>query len=157
MDGGVFLYGLAGALAIALLIAAWTDIRRREIDNWLTSGIALVAPAYWFALGLEPWPDMALQAAIGLGVFVVFAFLFAIGAMGGGDVKLLGALALWFPWQALLVLLVLMSLLGGALTLVMAIAHRMRRSEARLEVPYGVAIAAAGLWVLGQRYLNHFV
>ncbi len=36
-------YGLAGVLAIALLIAAFTDLRRRQIDNWLNAAIAALA------------------------------------------------------------------------------------------------------------------
>lgn len=39
-------YGLVGLLAIALLYAAFTDIRRRQIDNWLNAAIALLAPVY---------------------------------------------------------------------------------------------------------------
>jgi prepilin peptidase CpaA len=46
MQGGLLSYGLLGALAIALLIAAVTDIRRREIDNWLNGVIALGAPLF---------------------------------------------------------------------------------------------------------------
>jgi prepilin peptidase CpaA len=34
--------------------------------------------------------------------------------------------------------------------------HRVRRKESRPEVPYGVAIAFGGLWLLAQRFLNHF-
>src|SRR3546814_11578870 len=59
------------------------------------------------------WPGMAVQLLAGLIVFMAFAVLFALGCMGGGDVKLLGALALWFPWQATLSMLMLMAVLGG--------------------------------------------
>ena len=37
-------------------------------------------------------------------VFGLFAVAFALGAMGGGDVKLIAALALWLPFQAVIVL-----------------------------------------------------
>ena len=43
MQGNIFIYGLVGALAIALLVAAFTDIRRRQIDNWLNAAVALGA------------------------------------------------------------------------------------------------------------------
>ncbi|MEZ5708256.1 MAG: prepilin peptidase [Blastomonas sp.] len=157
MYGDLLVYGLAGGLAIALLHAAYTDLKRREIENWLCAGIALAAPLFWWASGLSPWPDMAIQLGVGLATFGLFAIFFAMGAMGGGDVKLLAAIALWLPWQVLVVLIVIMSILGGLLTLVMAIEHRIRRRKGQLEVPYGVAIALAGLWVLGERYLNHFI
>ena len=45
-------YGLLITLAIALVVAAFTDIRRRQIDNWLTGAIALGAPLLWWASGL---------------------------------------------------------------------------------------------------------
>ena len=105
-----FKYGLLAALAIALLVAAFTDLRSRRIGNWLNGGIALAAPLFWWASGLELWPDIAFQLGIALGTFAVLAVLFAIGAMGGGDVKLLTALALWIEPMPFLKLLVLMAL-----------------------------------------------
>ncbi len=147
---------LLGALGIALLHAVYTDIARREIEDWLNAGIALAAPAFWWATGLELWPDMALQIGVAALVFGFFTLMFAIGMMGGGDVKLLGALALWLPWQPLLHVIVYMSLIGGVLTLGMVIWKAIRKNPEKLEVPYGVAIALAGLWVISQRYFNHF-
>src|SRR5688572_22856812 len=94
MQGGFFSYGLLCALAIGLLIAAFTDLRRRKIDNWLNAAIALGAPLYWVATGMTLY-DIGIQLAVALGTFIVLAGLFAIRAMGGGDVKLLTALALW--------------------------------------------------------------
>ncbi len=157
MTGASFSYVLAAGLAIALIYGAITDMRFRRIDNWLNAGIALAAPAFWWATGLSLWPDVALQLAVALGVFAFFAAMFAFGAMGGGDVKLLTALALWLPWQPLLTMLMIMALVGGALTIFMAMIHKIRRATGKLQIPYGVAIASAGLWVLGERYFNHFV
>ena len=50
-----------------------------------------------------------------------------------------------------------MSIAGGLLTLVVVGIHRFRRKDGRPEVPYGVAIAVGGMWLLAQRFLNHFV
>lgn len=146
-------YGLLMALAIALLIAAFTDIRRRQIDNWLTGGIALAAPLFWWTGGLALWPDIAIQFGIAIAAFAGLAGLFAIGWMGGGDVKLLTALALWIAPVAFLQLLVVMALAGGVLTVAMFFWHTARRQKERLAIPYGVAIAFAGLWVLAVNYL----
>ena len=55
---------LLGALGIALLHAVYTDIARREIEDWLNAGIALTAPLFWWATGLDIWPDMALQIGV---------------------------------------------------------------------------------------------
>ena len=148
-----FKYGLLVALAIALLFAAFTDLRSRKIANWLNAGIALAAPLFWWANGLSLWPDVALQLAVAAGTFAVLAGLFALGAMGGGDVKLLGALALWIaPW-AFLNLLIVMSLVGGVLTLLFGAWHVARRRREKLAIPYGVAIAMAGLWTLSTAYV----
>jgi prepilin peptidase CpaA len=68
--------------------------------------------------------------------------------MGGGDVKLLTALALWMPWLTFLELLVIMSIGGGLLTLLMMISKQIRKAEAPIKVPYGVAIAFSGLWTI---------
>ena len=147
---------LLAILAVLLLFAAVTDLKARIIANRLNLAIALLAPAWWWVSGLEPWPDMAIQAALGVVVFAIFAGLFALGWMGGGDVKLLGALALWLPLALLLKMLVVMSLAGGVLTLAVVAVHRFRKLETNPEVPYGVAIAAAALWVIGELYLNQF-
>lgn len=152
MQVGYLSYGLLAALAIALLIAAFTDLRRRQIDNWLNAAIALGAPLFWFAMGLS-LPDIGWQIGIAIASFAVLAGLFALGAMGGGDVKLLTALALWIRPDWFLQLIVIMALLGGMLTLVFGAWHVARRHRDRIAIPYGVAISAAGLWVLASQYL----
>ncbi|HWJ70012.1 MAG TPA: prepilin peptidase [Sphingobium sp.] len=145
---------LIATLALLLLWGAVTDLRRRTISNRLNLVIALLAPLWWWANGLVLYPDIALQLGLALAVFALFAALFALGMMGGGDVKLLGALALWLPPEAMLALLVIMALAGGGVTIATVAHHRLFRREGRPEIPYGVAIAFAGLWVLGERYFN---
>ena len=146
-------YGLLVALAIALLVAAFTDLRRRQIDNWLNIGIAAGAPLYWWASGLSLWPGVGIQLGIAAATFAVLAVLFALRAMGGGDVKLLTVLALWIEPEWFLRLLIVMALVGGVLTIVMGSWHIMRRQKDRIAIPYGVAIAIGGLWVLGTHYI----
>jgi prepilin peptidase CpaA len=141
---------LLAALLLALVGAATTDIRSRTISNVLNAGIALAAPLFWWATGLSLWPGVAIQIGFALAVFAAFAGLFAMGAMGGGDVKLIGALALWFPIGPFVSLLTIMAILGGLLTIGMLVFHKFRPSERPLEVPYGVAIAAAGAWSIVQ-------
>ena len=153
MLGGYLQYGLLVALAIALLVAAATDWRRRQIDNWLNLAIALAAPLFWWASGLSLWPDVALQLGVGVAAFAVFAAMFAMKWMGGGDVKLLTALALWVPPLAFMKLLIAMALAGGVLTVGLGIWHVTRRRKDRLAVPYGVAIAFGGLWVMGTHQM----
>ena len=142
-----------------LLVAAGVeDARRREIANWKNAVIALLAPAWWWANGLPVWPDMAVQLGVAALVFLLFVAVFAAGWMGGGDVKLIGALALWLPLGALATMLVVMSIAGGAVTVLMLAERRLRRrnTDAPIEVPYGVAIAFAGPLALREPILNHF-
>lgn len=156
MSGEFFRVALMSALGALLIWAAVTDLRSRIISNRLNLAIAALAPLWWIASGLPLWPGAALQLLLGVIVFAAFAALFAFGLMGGGDVKLLGALALWFPWPVLLSLIVLMAVVGGGVTIVTVIDHKLRHREGQPEIPYGVAISLAGLWVIGERYLNHF-
>ena len=147
---------LTGSLALLLLIAAVIDIRTFTISNRLVIVIALLAPLYWWAGDVPLWPDIAIRLAISLGVFLVLAGTFYLGMMGGGDVKLAAALALWFSPLTTVKFLVLMSIAGGALTLIVIVTHKIRSREGRPEIPYGVAIAFGGLWLVAQRFLNHF-
>jgi len=152
MPGEIFKYGLLAALAIALLFAAFTDLRHRRIDNWLNAGIALGAPLFWLASGMGPG-DAAWQLGLGLVTFAVLSGMFALRMMGGGDVKLLTALALWIEPRQFLDLLVVMALAGGLLTILFGCWHVMRRRRDRIAIPYGIAIAGAGLWALVTTYL----
>ena len=151
-----FSWILLGLLAAALLACCWWDLKTRTIPNWLNLAIALGAVAFWVAVGLPVWPEVALRVGVAFVTFWVFAAAFAMGAMGGGDVKLIAALALWLPWQAVLVLLFLMSIAGGVLTLAYLIRHKLAKREEKLEIPYGVAIAFGGLWLISERFLNQF-
>ena len=146
-------YGLLALLALALVIAAFTDLKSRTIGNWLTGAVALGAPVFWWASGMSVWPDIAIQLGVGLVTFAVLAILFAIRAMGGGDVKLLTALALWIEPTFFLQLLVMMALVGGVLTIIFGAFYMVRGEREKLAIPYGVAISIAGLWVLSTHYM----
>jgi prepilin peptidase CpaA len=156
MQGGLS-WILVALLATALLAAAVRDWRSRTIPNWLNGAIALLAIPFWWASGLALWPDVALQVAIAAGLFGLFALAFHLGAMGGGDVKMVAALALWLPPLAVVKLLVIMSVAGGILTLAMLIPHRIGKAAGQPEIPYGIAIAFAGFWLISERFLNQFV
>lgn len=143
-----FSYVLLGGLAILLIVAAFTDLRERKIANWLNGTIAISAPLFWWASGLSLWPDVAMQLGVAVAAFAILAGLFALKAMGGGDVKLLTALALWVPPMAFLKLIVIMAIAGGVLTVCFGAWHVMRRRKDKIAVPYGVAIAFAAIWVI---------
>ena len=154
--GNVISWFLLMALAAMLLAACWCDLKARTIPNLLNLAIALLAIPFWWSIGLGLWPDAALQIGVAALVFGLFAIAFALGVMGGGDVKLVAAIALWLPAQSVLALLFIMSVAGGVLTLAMLIRHKLGRKAGQLEIPYGVAIAFGGLWLIGERFLNQF-
>jgi len=154
MPGVWFTSSLTALLALLLLWGAASDLRSRIISNRLNLAIALLAPVWWWANGLSLYPDIAWQIGQAALLFALFTGLFALGMMGGGDVKMLGALALWLPLPAVVTLLVVMSLAGGVVTIATMGYHRFTHRAGQPEIPYGVAIALAGLWVLGERYLN---
>jgi len=151
-----FTFLLLGLLAATLVWIAVFDIRTYTISDRLNLGIAVLAPVYWWAAGVPLWPDAAMQAGVAILVFLLFAGAFYLNVMGGGDVKLAGALALWFTPYDTLRLIVIMSIAGGLLTLIVLGVHRSRKKMGKPEVPYGVAIAVGGLWLLAQRFLNQF-
>lgn len=147
-----------GIVPIALLVvAAVGDASRRVIPNALCAVLALTGMAVAAASGAEAalW-----TAAAACGVFLGGAALFAAGAMGGGDVKLAAAAATWMPAADVPVFLLLTSLSGGLLALVAlgwGLAARRRAGQSpraalaaatRVELPYGVAIAAGAIAVI---------
>ena len=148
---------LLGVLTLLLVSAGIQDAREREIANWKNLAIALLAPLWWWANGLQLWPDVAIQIAIALAVFSLFCAAFNFGWMGGGDVKMIGALALWFTdFGTLVWMLIVMSLVGGALTIMLMIEQKLRKKIGGIEIPYGVAIAIAAIFAIREPIINQF-
>ena len=157
MSGGLPNALLLGALALLLVSAGIQDARTREIADWKNIAIAAIAPLWWWNNGWAVWPDIAILLGVATVVFALFVGAFYMGWMGGGDVKMIGALALWLPYDALLWMLAVMSLLGGALTLLLLIESKLLKKKEQPEIPYGVAIAIAALLTLREPILNHFL
>jgi len=152
----VYVILMLALLATLLGVAAATDIRSRIISNRLNAVIALLAVPWWFALGLSGY-DILFQIGLACVVLVLFAICFALGMMGGGDVKLLAALGLWLPLTKLLMMLEIMALGGGLLTIGMVVAHKLRKAPGKPEIPYGVAIAGAALLIVANDILTKSV
>lgn len=145
-------YAMVGTLTIALVIAAVTDLRRRRIDNWLNATVFATAPLYWLASGAEGGV-IAVQIAIAAAILVVLAPLFLGGVVGDGDVKLLAGLALWVPPHDFGRLLLFTAMAVGTLALLWRAKHRLRGRAGQPLIPYGVAIAVAGLSMLAGGHL----
>jgi prepilin peptidase CpaA len=136
-------------LAAALIVAAASDLRSYEIPDTINAGIGILYFAY--AMSAPGRIDFASACVIALIVFLVGVGLFSAGVFGGGDVKLLAATTLWAGPVLVLPFLVITALAGGLLSLVVLLRMQMvghgLPGAAKQNVPYGVAIAAGGLYV----------
>jgi prepilin peptidase CpaA len=92
-------------------IAAISDLRTRRIPNWLTyTGLLMAVSARTIFGG---WSGLMSGVA---GVFVaggIFALFFFLGAMGGGDVKLMGAVGAWMGPSHAVLTLIAVCMAGG--------------------------------------------
>jgi prepilin peptidase CpaA len=105
------------ALAVAL-VGCVTDLRTRRIPNVLTFSAAAAALMFHALQG--GWSGLG-HAAAGLGVgLAVFLPLFALGGLGGGDVKLLAALGGWVGPTTVLWTAAWTGIAGGPLALMLA-------------------------------------
>jgi prepilin peptidase CpaA len=138
-----------GALVVLLTIAAISDIRKRHIANRLCLVVALLALPYWLVVEPAHPSRLLLQGAIALVVGAVMIIPFVTNLLGGGDVKLMAALALWLPPASLPQALMIVAIAGGLLGVVLIAVARRRLAEP--TVPYGVAIALAGAVEAVQR------
>ncbi|UVO53352.1 prepilin peptidase [Sphingomonas sp. SUN039] len=143
---------LAAVVVALLIVASVTDGHSRIIPDWVNISIALLALPFWWVTHLTLWPGLALQLAIATVVFVVFLGAFRIGQMGGGDVKLLTAVALLLPPLDFLDAFVGTAMVGGILTSVQLVRHTLHAEGRRFENPYGISIALGAIVALGGRY-----
>jgi prepilin peptidase CpaA len=162
---------LVAILAFSLLMAAaaFEDFRRLVIPNSLVVALVAVWPLSLIA-GAVPLAAALQALAIAVALFLVGALLFARGLIGGGDIKLLCAAALWAGPAATLELLVATAFLGGVLALFLlsplgahlSLAGRLFFGSpgaaaiggGRTPVPYGIAIAGAALIVTLQPFFG---
>jgi prepilin peptidase CpaA len=156
MDQTILAYALLSGLAICLLVSVYTDIKYRLIYNKVCATIALGAPLYWLATNQFGWPQVGFFIGGGVLTLLFFAIFFRFGMMGGGDVKLFAVVALWLPPVELIRFLFNASVLGAVVTVLFYTTHKLRKGTGPVRVPYGVAIAIAGLWSAGEQFFNHF-
>ena len=152
---------LLAVLCAALVAAAIEDVLRRRVSNLTVAVVALAAIA---AMAFAGWSvDLWQNVLVFVAVLAIGTMMFATGKMGGGDIKLLAALGLWVDLRGSLALLASVFIAGGLLA-VAIIAWRLmrkRRDGQKLRdgknIPYAVAIAAGGLFlILAERHAMPF-
>ncbi len=155
-------------VSILLAVAAATDVRARIIPNRLTAAVAIAGLLH---AGVQGFLFSAGHIALVGGLFALCVGLFACAAIGGGDAKLVPAVAIGLPVASWPTFLFVMAVVGGLIALAMLLQERMRSarpagaevgsgspmravdsctSDSSSGVPYGVAIAAGGwaaLWL----------
>jgi len=143
-------------------VVAYGDVRTRRIPNELIVAILALA-AFRIAMDGDPRAGLYTLAAAGA-LFVATFLLFWRGLLGGGDVKLIGATALLIGYHSFFEFLFVMSISGALVAVAVLARDRLglrrattppqeaQEAQARLTVPYGVAIAAAGIVVLLVQY-----
>ena len=152
-----------------MVFAAISDLFTMTISNRISIALVVIFLALAGLAGLSG-QTIAIHMACGGGVLVLTFALFAFGWIGGGDAKLAAATAIWMGVDHLADYGVYASLLGGALTLlILAVRHvplpmfalkfdwMVRLHDRATGVPYGIALAVAGLLLYPETGLWHAV
>jgi len=140
-----------------MALSASMDLLTFTIPNRLCVALALGYVVFAALLGV-PAVDILLNVSCALAILAMTFVMFSLGWLGGGDAKLAAATAAWLGWAAILDYGVAAALFGGILTLILlgarmaplpAALNRFdwlkRLHSASAGVPYGIALAAAGL------------
>lgn len=161
----VALIGIAG-FASLLVVAAFSDLATMTIPNWVSIVAVAAFPIVAWIAGL-PAGAIGMHALTGALVFFAGFLLFCAGVLGGGDVKVLAAAAVWTGAAAFGPFAMWTALAGGALALAILAARRfaapssafpafLNRLLARENgIPYGVAIAFGGIVTAPLQPLAH--
>lgn len=147
---------------LLMAFAASSDLLTMRISNKLVLALVLGFLALALLVGL-PLEVIGMHFACAAIVLVAGFAFFALGWIGGGDAKLAAATTLWLGFGMMLPYIIYASLLGGALTMILLAARRWplpdkirriawidRLHNQKTGVPYGIALAAAGLLVYSQ-------
>ncbi len=157
---GIFIGGVFFALIGA---AALYDFWKFVVPNFVPIALSLL----FLAVALLRQDDVEFVGHLGAGVvvFCIGALAYRFRVLGGGDVKLLAAVALWVGWDLLPIYLISVAVFGGVLALLLlglrGLLHRIYRSvssraalppvlRAGENVPYAVAIGA-GVVLIGPQ------
>jgi prepilin peptidase CpaA len=161
------------AALVCAVIAAGFDAKTRKIPNFLTGAILISGLLLHFETG--GWKELLLSSAAALIAGLVFFLFFLTGGMGGGDVKLMAALAAMTGLENTGYLLLFTALAGGAISVAVVLRrgllretfhnfftltrHHLRKgltphpelnveSPRAVQFPYGIAIAAGSFLTL---------
>ena len=134
-------------LIVALAVAAVIDARQRRIPNWLTFGLLLAGVGRAAAFG-----SAGSLGHCGMGILIgggLPLILYAISALGGGDVKLLAAIGAWVGGGPVVLIFMVEAVLGLGIVLTQAAVQR--RTGALLRNSVVIAANFASVSEIGLR------
>ena len=157
-----FYFAISLLFPAAMALAASMDLLTMTIPNRLCWALAAGYCVLATLCGV-PHQDIFVNVSCGAFVLAVTFGLFTLGWIGGGDAKLAAATALWLGWGFILNYGLTSALYGGALTLAILLGRRAtlpswlaaqdwitRLHNPKSGVPYGIALAAAGMVIYPQ-------
>ncbi len=119
--------GIEVILLTLVVGAAIYDVRYRRIPNWLTlsgvlAGIAMNTFLYWDSP--QRWYG-CIFALKGLGLgFGLYLLLYALRAMGAGDVKLMAAVGAMVGWEDWFGIFIVTAIVGGIMAVILSIVKK---------------------------------
>ena len=142
-------------LAAALIAAAIQDAVQLKISNLIVLAVLALAVCAALATGVQigVWQNFAVFAL----VLAVGTMMFSRGILGGGDVKLLAAVALWTDFPDAARLIASIFIFGGILALVIvfgrvvaptSVSTRLAVLKPKAGTPYDIAIAVGTLFMI---------
>lgn len=145
------------SFSILMLYAAYSDLRSYTLPNFI-SILLVIGFAVIVAIIQPPLSAVGWHVGVGFLMFAIGFAMFAAGVLGGGDVKVIAALGLWFGPNNFFAFFTLMAIFGGVLAISLLLFRKMKVPEKWLEnpsvrgwhdknegIPYGVAIAIAAI------------
>ncbi len=159
MTVSALIYPFLMIFPFLMIYSAFSDLFTMTIPNNVSLVLLAAFPVLAYAVGVSP-ETIGWHLSCGMGILAITFAMFALGWIGGGDAKLAAATALWLGWDHMLDFGFIASILGGVLTLAFLQMRRIplpisllsrvwieRLHNSANGVPYGIALAAAGLIV----------
>ena len=140
---------IAAAYAAFLIAIAVYDVRRQRIPNVAVYPAIAVAVVVAFVRPDGAWWSFLL-AGLAAAAFFIAVGVITHGAMGGGDVKLVGLIGLVAGWPGVFVAILVAFAVGAAVGLLLITIGQLGRHEALPFAP-ALAVGAATAALAGRQ------
>ena len=109
-------------VCVLLIVAAWIDGKQLRVPNWLT--FPMILAGLVFNTWTDGWEGLGsglLGMVVGLGCLI---WLYAIGGMGAGDVKLMAGVGAWLGWETTFYAFCVSTIVGAVMAVLMVLYRR---------------------------------